>query len=233
MLDANTASQEAERRFEQLIYHISHDLRASVRALKELPVWIEEDLEDSDLALPDSVREYMSLMGRHSERLDQFLIDLLTYSRVGRLQSFETVDLSRALDSALAKVTLPSEFELSRSFDQPTVFAGTQDIETLFVALLSNSIKHRSEESGRISVKSALHGGTMVIDFTDDGPGIAPEHRAVALKFMTTLKPRDEVEGSGLGLPIVQRICRFYGGSVTIGDGPDGMGCNIRILLPT
>ena len=59
-----------------------------------------------------------------------------------------------------------------------------------------------------------------MIRFTvcDDGPGIPEQLHARALGGMTTLRPRDEVEGTGMGLANVRKLAEHYGGHVELSD---------------
>ena len=51
---------------------------------------------------------------------------------------------------------------------------------------------------------------------TDDGPGIPPAFHTKIFQMFQTLKPRDEVEGSGMGLAIVQKVVEGQGGTVRV-----------------
>jgi len=94
--EGNDGSQESGQNsqdIEDLIYLISHDVRSSVRALLELPNWISEDLEEAGFPVQGQVAASIELMNRHTSRLDRMLVDLLTYSRIGRMQSVQTLFL--------------------------------------------------------------------------------------------------------------------------------------------
>ncbi|NNK15995.1 MAG: hypothetical protein HKP51_03715, partial [Sulfitobacter sp.] len=91
---AGASSQD----FEEFIYLISHDVRSSVRALIELPQWIAEDLEDAGFPVAGTVAASIDMMNRHAGRLDRMLVDLLTFSRIGRMQDVRENDLVAALD---------------------------------------------------------------------------------------------------------------------------------------
>ncbi|MEZ4265453.1 MAG: sensor histidine kinase, partial [Myxococcota bacterium] len=65
----------------------------------------------------------------------------------------------------------------------------------------------------------------------DDGPGIPAEQRERVFEMFQTLRPRDEVEGSGLGLSLVRRSITIRGGTVSMDETPGG-GCTVRVLWP-
>ncbi|QUJ75522.1 HAMP domain-containing histidine kinase [Sulfitobacter albidus] len=218
---------------DDFIYLMSHDVRASVRALLELPQWIAEDLSDAGISVTGSVAQSIDLMNRHTARLDRMLADLLAYSRVGRMQETREVDFSAALDEVLGAVKLPEGFRLIRHFGCARGVMGEQDILTLWSALISNAVKHHDRDTGKIAVQTMQEGEMIRFTVMDDGPGIEEPMRARALEAMTTLRPRDEVEGTGMGLANVRKMASHYGGSITLSAArPDGRGLRVDLLLP-
>ena len=216
---------------DDFIYLISHDVRASVRALLELPQWISEDLEEAGVTVNGSVAQSIDLMNRHTGRLDRMLVDLLTYSRIGRMQALRLVTLADALAEVCETMQLPGGFVLDHDIEAAPFLIGDRDILTLLTALLSNAVKHHDRMQGRIVVTAADAGEYVVLSVSDDGPGIDSKMHSRIFNAMTTLRPRDEVEGSGMGLAIVRKIADFYGGDVRVGPSVYGRGCTIEVRL--
>ncbi|MEX3316775.1 ATP-binding protein [Sulfitobacter sp. PS-8MA] len=214
---------------EEFIYLVSHDLRSSVRALLELPHWIAEDLEEAGFRLEGPVAESIALMQRHTRRLDRMLIDLLTYSRIGRMQTVSHVGLGKALDQVLEMLSLPRGFTLDRRLDCPSIVMGDRDLQTLLFALIDNAVKHHDRDEGRITFSSQRREGAVILAVEDDGPGIAPEFHTRVFQPLTTLRPRDDVEGSGLGLANVARTAGHYGGGVRLLPMPQGRGTCVEV----
>lgn len=229
---AETPDRAVSQDIEDFIYLISHDVRSSVRALLELPQWIKEDLEEAGVKVDGQVASSIELMNRHTGRLDRMLVDLLTYSRVGRMQSVREVDLNEALDDVIDEITVPSGFQIVRAFDVDVIRIGERDILTLFTALISNAIKHHDGQSGKIVITSSIKEGMLRLAVADDGPGIPEEFRNRVFGAMTTLRPRDEVEGSGMGLANVRKIAGHYDGSARIATSPYGRGLLVEVFLP-
>ncbi len=215
-LDANRSrvpSQRlASRDFEDFVYLLSHDVRNSVRALLELPQWIKDDLTADGYVIDGPIAGHFDLMETHTRRLDRMLIDLLSYSRVGRKQSIETIDLEAAINLVIEQLAPPKSFDITHDLNCQQLNIGERDIMTLFSALLSNAVKHHDKIAGKIHVASRKDGGDCVIRVEDDGPGIPEKYLERVFEAMTTLKPRDDVEGSGMGLAIVRKIVEVYDG---------------------
>ncbi|WP_299778050.1 HAMP domain-containing sensor histidine kinase [uncultured Roseobacter sp.] len=217
--------------FEDFIYLISHDVRNSVRALIELPQWIAEDLTEAGVKVDGSVAESIELMNRHTGRLDRMLVDLLTFSRVGRMQSVEEIDLNIALDDVLEEMRIPSGFTVVHALDCHQIEIGDRDILTLLTALISNAIKHHDRTVGKVIVSCYRDAGQVVLSVRDNGPGIPVGYHEKVFGAMTTLRPRDEVEGSGMGLAVTRKIAQHYDGDVKIIENSEGRGITIEVRL--
>ncbi|MEP2472962.1 MULTISPECIES: HAMP domain-containing sensor histidine kinase [Rhodobacterales] len=218
--------------FEDFIYLISHDVRNSVRALIELPQWIVEDLAEAGVKIDGSVADSIDLMNRHTGRLDRMLVDLLAFSRVGRMQAVVEVNLNEALDDVLEEMPVPTGFSVLRDLECDTITMGEQDSLTLLTALISNAIKHHDGNAGTVVVRCKKSGSDAVLSVSDDGPGIPETFHDRIFAAMTTLRPRDEVEGSGMGLAITRKIAQLYGGDARIlKNDADGRGSQFEVRL--
>jgi signal transduction histidine kinase len=220
------------RDFEDFIYLISHDVRNSVRALIEVPLWITEDLQDEGYKIQGTLAEHMGLMNTHTRRLDRMLNDLLVYSRIGRMQVPEDVDLAEAIDNISQEIRIPDSIRLELDLQQPSLHIGEKDGMTLLTALLSNAVRHRDAATSLIRIMCRSDGDHTILTFADNGPGIAPEYREKAFSAMTTLKSRDEVEGSGMGLAHLRKILCHYSATLTWLDDPSGRGVGFEMRFP-
>lgn len=216
---------------DDFIYLISHDVRSSVRALLELPQWITEDLEEAGFVLEGPVASSIELMNRHTGRLDRMLVDLLTFSRIGRMQEICDNDVNAALDQVLDGITIPAAFNVIRNLAHDSVTMGSRDILTLLDALITNAFKHHDKSAGQIVVSCTLKGEHVVLSVADDGPGVPVEFRENIFGAMRTLRPRDEVEGSGMGLANVRKIATIYGGKARLVDSPFGRGSLVEVSI--
>jgi signal transduction histidine kinase len=71
------------------------------------------------------------------------------------------------------------------------------------------------------------------VEFTvlDNGPGIAPEHHERIFQIFQSLKSRDKVEGSGMGLAVVKKTIESHGGRIEV-DSALGQGATFRFTWP-
>lgn len=218
---------------DDFIYLMSHDVRASVRALLELPQWIAEDLTEAGVEITGSVAQSIEMMNRHTARLDRMLMDLLTYSRIGRMQPVVRVDVGAALDEVLSELHVPETMRLSRDISCDFAMMGEQDMLLLWSALIGNAIKHHHAKHGAIAIRTCVEGANIRFTVSDDGPGIPEKFHTRALGAMTTLRPRDEVEGTGMGLANVRKLAEHYAGYVSLADVPGAQsGLRVDVVIP-
>jgi signal transduction histidine kinase len=71
----------------------------------------------------------------------------------------------------------------------------------------------------------------ITLSVKDDGPGIAPEYHERVFRLFHTLRPRDEVEGSGMGLAIVKKLVEAHGGEIRL-HSDVGQGANFQFTWP-
>ncbi len=228
---SSVAQTGSSQDIDDFIYLVSHDVRSSVRALLELPQWIAEDLEEAGFPLEGPVANSIELLNRHTGRLDRMLVDLLTFSRIGRMQEVCENDLDVVLDQVMDSITIPAGFDVIRNLECNVVTMGDRDVLTLFDALICNALKHHHKSSGQIVVSCAEKGQHVIMSVADDGPGVAAEYRENVFGAMRTLRPRDEVEGSGMGLANVRKIATIYGGTARLVESPLGRGSLVEVRI--
>ena len=77
---------------------------------------------------------------------------------------------------------------------------------------------------GRVVVSCEDRGSAYLFAVRDDGEGIPAQYAERVFEMFQTLKPRDQVEGSGMGLAIVNRIVQWQQGRVWFESVPGGRG---------
>lgn len=211
---------------EQFAYVASHDLKAPLRAIDVLVQWLRDDLESYE---DSEVQENLNLLCQRSRRLSHLLDDLLAYSRLGhQVGDVVEVDSSEMVRDLVELMGLPEGISVEIDGTLPVFDTYAVPLEQVLRNLIGNAVKHHPGPQGRTSVSCEVIDDFFVFAVADDGEGIAPEHAGRVFKMFQTLKPRDEVEGSGMGLAIVSRIVEWQGGRVWFEDQPDGPGTVFR-----
>ncbi len=235
-LDRRLARQAGElarsnEELEQFAYVASHDLKAPLRGIENLANWIEEDLGE---ALAGEARANMDLLKSRVRRLDSLLDDLLAYSRAGRAtRSAEPVD-TRALVAQVADlIGPPAGLAIEADASLPVLLAAAAPLTQTFHNLIGNAVKHHPEPAaGHVRVSAEPRGDMTEFVVADDGVGIPERYHERVFGMFQTLRPRDEVEGSGMGLAIVRKLVEARGGAIWLTTGLAGAGLGVHFTWP-
>ena len=213
----------SNKELEQFAYVASHDLKAPLRAIELLVQWITEGLNGYDV---NNVQENLGLLAKRTTRLNRLLDDLLAYSRAGRKVGSHRMTDTHALVLDIVQMLSPPEtVSISIDGQLPKYKTHATPLETVMRNLISNAIKHHPGPQGRIVVSCKEEDDRYVYSIEDDGEGIPQQYAERVFEMFQTLKPRDQVEGSGMGLAIVNRIVQWQGGRVWFeSPAPSGKG---------
>lgn len=221
--------RESNKALDEFAYVASHDLRTPLDGINTLAGWIREDC---DGILPEASKGHLELLLKRISRMNQLLNDLLEYSRVGRGHNeIQCVDVGGLLESLTQLLAPNPGFQVIPLGEMPVIQTHRGPLEQVFRNLIGNSIKHHSGDSGVIKVSCEDEGEAYAFTVEDDGPGIPEEYQLRVFNMFETLKPRDEVEGSGIGLPLVEKVIRFYGGEISYKTSAAG-GAIFRFTWP-
>jgi PAS domain S-box-containing protein len=207
---------------EQFAYVASHDLKAPLRAIELLVQWITEGLNGYDV---NNVQENLGLLAKRTQRLNRLLDDLLAYSRAGRKVGAHRMTDTHALVLDVAQLlNPPPTITISIEGKLPSFNTHPAPLEQVFRNLIGNAVKHHPGPQGRIVVSCEEQRDHYVFAIADDGEGIPKQYAERVFEMFQTLKSRDQVEGSGMGLAIVRRIVQWQGGNIWFEPAPGGRG---------
>lgn len=230
---ADLASADAVRR--ELVANVSHELRTPVAALQ---AQLENIVDGVSRADPDTMRAALA----QTERLGNLVTYLLDLSRLeaGAI-GLEARDLAvqpflreAADDASLVAAEKAVTFQITVRPESLVVQADADRLHQVVANLLHNAVRH-SPQAGVVRLAGYRQGGSVVVDVSDDGPGIAPEDRErIFERFQRGNAPSRSGEsstgGTGLGLAIARWAVTLHGGTLDVAAA--GPGCTMRITLP-
>jgi signal transduction histidine kinase len=206
--------ERANDELKQFAYVASHDLRAPLRAIDNLSQWLQDDLDER---LTGEDRKHLELLRGRVKRMDALLEALLQYSRVGRRDAaIERVDVRALLDDIVDLHAPPAGFQITIAPDMPALETDRTALQQVFANLIGNALKHHDRDSGHIAIGCEDRGDCYAFTVRDDGPGIPPAFHTKVFEMFQTLKRRDEVEGSGMGLALVKKQVDSWGGRIVL-----------------
>ena len=214
LLETAHLLEERNRDLDEFARVASHDMRAPLRAINNLASWLKEDLEGQ---VSEENQNSLTLLQQRAQRLDSFVVGLLSYARAGResLQP-QSVQPSELIDEVTEMLPIPEAFHLSAESDMPTIYTQKLLLQQVFTNLIGNAIKYHDRPDGNVKIEAEDCGEQIRFSVVDDGPGIAPEHHDCIFGVFQTLSSRDDVESTGIGLSIVKKLVEQQGGTVSV-----------------
>jgi signal transduction histidine kinase len=222
---------------EQFAYVASHDLQEPLRKVASFCQLLEKRYGDQ---LDERGQQYIDFAVDGAKRMQILINDLLTFSRVGRLNSTQVrVNLDTVLDEAIANVATAIEetdTEIVRSGPLPKVMGDPTLLTMMWQNLVSNAVKFRRDGlAPRIAITSEPGSeefqGQWLITFSDNGIGIADEFVEKVFVIFQRLHGKDAYAGTGIGLALVKKIIEHHGGGIWIDTSYEG-GTRFCITLP-
>jgi PAS domain S-box-containing protein len=225
------ALEKSNEELKRFAFVASHDLKSPINATNHVLDWIEQDFAED---LPEKAKQYLSLIRKRNDRMRALLDDLLSYSRVdGFDQEREEVNVSETVQDVFDTLNTGKNFTLSLDITTENIRVERVPFELVMRNLLSNAFKHHDSNDGEIVVKVADTGLFYDISVSDNGLGIPTKYHQRIFELFQTLKPKDKVEGSGLGLSLVSKTLVSVGGEISVQNlTPRGVAFNIRWPKP-
>lgn len=214
---------------DQFAYVASHDLKAPLRGIANLTEWIEEDLGDK---VTGESREHMELLKGRVHRMEALIDGILTYSRAGRVHEKPTdVDVGALLAECIELLDPPVETQIVIGPGMPVLRTERVPLQQVFMNLIGNAIKYNRRAGARVEVSVEAADDEFRFSVADNGPGIEPRYRERIWQIFQTLAPRDQVEGTGIGLSVVRKIVESRGGRTWL-DSEVGRGTTFHFSWP-
>ncbi|HEV2012306.1 MAG TPA: ATP-binding protein [Candidatus Dormibacteraeota bacterium] len=209
--------EAANQELEAFSYSVSHDLRAPLRAISGYTAIL---LEDYSSALPEEGLGYLDRVKQNGDRMGHLIDDLLNFSRLGRQAlRVQRVRTRAVLDRALAQL----EPAIARHQvdlvvgDLPDCDSDPDLLEQVFINLLSNAFKYSGKREGarvEVGARADDASSSPVFFVRDNGAGFDMRYVDKLFGVFQRLHRREDYEGTGVGLAIVQRIVARHGGRV-------------------
>ncbi|HET9931308.1 MAG TPA: ATP-binding protein, partial [Polyangiaceae bacterium] len=223
------ALERSNAELDQFAYVASHDLKAPLRGIANLSQWIEEDVGAS---LSGESREHMALLRGRVERLEHLIDGILAYSRAGRVRANnEWIDVGKVLTESVELLAPPTHVRVQIEPNMPTLEAERVPFQQVFLNLIGNAIKYTRRADALVRVGCRDEDEYYHFTVADNGPGISPDYHQRIWGIFQTLAPRDEVEGTGIGLSVVKKIVETRGGRTWV-ESAEGHGATFHVLWP-
>jgi light-regulated signal transduction histidine kinase (bacteriophytochrome) len=226
------ALEAANKELDAFVYSVSHDLRAPVRHIDGFMDLLRKRAGE---ALDEQSRQYMGTISDAADRMGRLIDNLLAFSRTGRQSmSLKQVDLGLLVRDVVRELEPEAAGRniVWRIGDLPAVKGDASMLRIVLSNLISNAVKFtRSNNQARIEVGCQSREEERIIFVRDNGVGFDPAYVGKLFGVFKRLHHKDEFEGTGVGLAIVQRIIIRHGGR-TWAEAQVGHGATFYFSLP-
>jgi two-component system, OmpR family, phosphate regulon sensor histidine kinase PhoR len=231
-----TDLRRADQIRRDFVANVSHELRTPLTAIRGYV----EALGD---ATPEEGRRFLSIVSRHTLRMERLVRDLLRLARLDAGQEtlerheYRVAAIADAVETDLAGLIASRALRVERDIapDAESVHGDAAKLQDAFRNLLENAANY-SPPGGTITLRSRRGGSGMLLSIEDEGPGIPPADLGrVFERFYRVDKSRTregaDPGGTGLGLAIVRHLIELHGGTVTAANRATG-GAVFTVELP-
>jgi len=229
-LKLNEELLRSNKELERFAYVASHDLQEPLRMVSSFTQLLEKQYGDK---LDKNAQEYIKFAVDGAERMHDLINGLLEYSRVhSRGKEFSRVKMK----SVVQRVMMYFENQLKEKNikltfgDLPDLIADEGQMIKLIQNLLSNSIKF-SKNNKKIHIGSEIKKDMYIFKVKDEGIGIEEQYYEKIFEIFRRLVPKDEYEGTGIGLAICKRIVERHSGEIWL-ESKLGEGSTFIFSLP-
>lgn len=210
--------ERSNKELEQFAYVASHDLQEPLRLVSSYTQLLALRYKGK---LDDKADEFIGYAVDGARRMQQLILDLLAFSRVGNKElPFVSVDCDAILEQAIKNLSMAiHESKAAITHDRlPTVMGIGNLLGQLFQNLIGNAIKFHGNEPPQIhiGVRRGEKEKDWVFYVRDNGIGIAPEFFERIFVIFQRLHSRSKYEGTGIGLAICKRIVERHGGRIWV-----------------
>ncbi|HEY0743334.1 MAG TPA: PAS domain S-box protein [Chryseosolibacter sp.] len=237
--------QRSNEDLERFAHVASHDLKEPVRKVK---TYIDRLRTEFESSLPARAGEFLSRIDKASDRMNQMIEGVLRYSSLNAVEQLDSpVDITILIDAVVydLEIIITQKSAIVHKMNLPTVRGSEILLYQLFYNLINNSLKFsRPGVAPTITIEGSqpateelvtLNASTsdryVKITLTDNGIGFNDLYATNIFETFTRLHPKDQFEGTGLGLALCRKIVAKHNG-VIYAQGVEGKGATFTVILP-
>lgn len=224
---------EAEK--QRFMRNISHELKTPLANINEGGELLADHVVGE---LNTEQEEIVRIIVTNAGRLYRMIEDLIRYSQLQDTDTIlrpQKIDVAQLVDEVLndyqARLKI-NEIRLRRRVKSVEILGFPELLRSMVDNLLSNAVKY-SPQGGIIEILLSQESGKMLFEIGDQGPGIPHEerHRIFDALYQGSVGRRLGIEGTGVGLAIVNECVMLHRGQIEILDR-EGWGAYFRVTLP-
>ncbi len=222
----------------ELAAGIAHEINNPVAIMVEEAGWIKDLLEEEEFRQSENLDEFeraLSQIKTQGRRCKEITYKLLSFARKtdSRVQETHINDLIRELvalseqRAKYAKISIHTDFQN----DLPATYLAQSELQQVLLNLINNAIDAMENRGGELTISThfEIEENVILIEISDNGPGIPEANLSRIFEPFFTTKPVGK--GTGLGLSICYGIIQKMGGQINVKSVIDS-GTTFYIRIP-
>jgi len=222
----------SNEQLEQFAFIASHDLQEPLRMISSFMDQLKRKYQHK---LDDKALQYIHFATDGAKRMKQIILDLLEYSRSGKLdESAEDIDMNEVLEeySLLRRKMIADKSAILNVKPLPVLRAYKAPLTQTLHCLLDNAIKYTKENQHPvIDISAEEVDDYWKIKIEDNGIGIDPKFFDKIFIIFQRLHNRNQYSGTGIGLSIAKKHVESWGGEIWL-ESTSGKGSTFYFTIP-
>ncbi len=228
------ASEKRQVRFE-LISVVAHELKAPINAVEGYLNLLNSEMAGTNPETHAQILERCAIRISGMRKLITDLLDMTRLESGQKPRELEKLNLQEIATTAF-ETLIPDaqargiQMNLHATSDE-TLYGDASEIEIIFNNLISNAVKY-NRDNGQVDVTISRDADAVVIRVKDTGIGMTKKESAKLFHDFVRIRnsKTTAILGSGLGLSILKKIAKLYGGQVAVESTPD-VGSTFTVTL--
>ncbi len=182
----------------------------------------------------EDFEKYLETINRQIKDIENLVNEFSNFARMPR-PIFKKINIIEILNRSVdfVKMTSKNKIEIISEYKELLINGDADQLNRVFINLIKNSeeafldvLEKNPDFKGKIDIAIINNNDYIVIRLTDNGTGISDTKKVMTPYFTT------KTNGTGLGLPIVNKIINEHSGDFTIQNKGNGKGVNVEIFFP-
>jgi light-regulated signal transduction histidine kinase (bacteriophytochrome) len=214
----------------------SHDLQEPLRKIR---IFCSRLSEKYNNLFDDEARLYLNRMQNSTDRMQQLIQDILTFSKISfEKKEFVNSDLNLILQDTLVDLDMSIKDKQAQIISEklPELCINPNLVRPLFFNLIGNALKYSKADTPPVikiyaDVNNTTGNKYCRIFFNDNGIGFDQKYSEQIFGMFTRLHPKNEYEGTGVGLALCKKIVEEHEGYISA-ISTTGVGSTFIVSFP-
>ncbi len=228
-------ANERHEAWESVARKLAHEIKNPLTPIQLSIDRLREKYSSKINSDSEDFERYLETINRQIKDIENLVNEFSNFARMPR-PVFKKVNVLELIEKSVEFIKMSSKTKININSNKKKIFinADPEQLNRVFINLIKNSeesflekVKKDPNFKGKIDIEISYNNDYIVVRLMDNGTGISDTKKVMTPYFTTKTK------GTGLGLPIVNKIISEHAGDFSIKNNKDRNGVDIEISFPT